>query len=194
MVLDEVDAADEGALAEQRGLRAFHDFDAFHVEDGEVCAIAWITNGDAVLEQGNARRAAVGNDPAQRVARRVEALCLNLQARHEIAEVFNVVSCEFVDQVLIGDGHVDRNIYQGLFLLLGRHRNGFKAAVAICGIRVGESDKLAGEGESCKRGCRTKMTFHEKPIPCCGAQSAAWRAGYFFSPRPSNQSFANVLL
>ena len=161
MVLDEIDAADEGALAEQGGLRAFHDLDALHVVDGEVRGVARVADGHAVLEQGDARRTAVGDHTAQRVARRVEALCLNLKAGDEVAEVFDVVSSQFVDHVLIGHRDVDRNVDERLFLFLGGNRHDIEAARLIGGVGICESGHLAGESDCCNGGCSPEMKFHE---------------------------------
>ncbi len=58
-VLDEVHTADQGALAEQGRLWAFDDFDPFHVINGKVGGERHITDGNTVLEHGNARRAAI---------------------------------------------------------------------------------------------------------------------------------------
>ena len=133
-VLDEVDATDQRALTEQGGLRAFDHFDPFHVIDGEVGGKGDVADGDAVLEHGDARGAAIRDHAAQRVARRVEALGLNLQARHEIAEILEIVGGEQVDQILVRDGNIDRNVDQGLLLLLGRDGHDFEVA---CLIRAG---------------------------------------------------------
>ena len=181
-VLDIVDAADQGALSKQGCLRSFHHFHALNVVDRNAGGIAGRADGNAVLEDGHARRAAIGHNPAQRICRRVEALRLNLQAGNEVGEVFNVVPAQLVDQVLVGHRDVDRNIDQRLLGLLGRHGHDFQAARVFGVGCFGKGGKLARDAERGNGSGGKDAKFHVRPClhgaggaPVAGSlTSASW--------------------
>ena len=153
LVLDDVDAADQRAPAEQGRLRPLGHLDALNVEQFDIGA-ARTGDGDTVLEHGHPGFrgcfATVRGDAADRVAGIVRALLLHDQARREGGEVLEIGDIEIVQQGFIKGRQIDRHISDGLFAELGRDRDHVDAGLLTgllricCAANTGKPDQGGG--------------------------------------------------